>query len=46
MRGWNGTIIELPAYNLSLIRKKFGEKNAILIRNFLQEPAKLEYEEL
>ena len=46
MRGWNGEIIELPAYNLSLIRKKFSERNAIVIRNFLQEPAKQEYDEL
>lgn len=46
MRGWNGNVIELPAYNLTLIRKKFAERNAIVIRNFLQEPAKQEYDEL
>lgn len=45
-RGWNGQIIELPAYNMSMIRTKFRERNAIVIRNFLSEDAKTEYDEI
>lgn len=45
-RGWNGKLIELPAYNQSLIRQKFREHNGIIIRNFMTEEAKQEYDEI
>lgn len=46
MRGWNGTIRELPAYNLSLIRQTLRKRGGILIRNSLTEQANIEYDEI
>ena len=47
LRGWNGEIIELPTYdNLTLIRKHFSNRNAILIHNFLYKESKEEFEEI
>lgn len=38
--GWNGKIVELPAYNSSLIRQHVRKRNAIVIRNFMTEETK------
>lgn len=46
VRGWNGTIRELPAYNLSLIRTSLRQRRAVVIRNALTEDAKQEYDEI
>lgn len=44
--GWNGTLVELPAYHTSFIRQNIRKRNAVLIRNFLTEEAKSEYDEI
>ena len=45
-RGWSNKIIQLPAYNLSLIRKHIKLRDVILLQGFLTEDAKQEYDEL
>jgi len=37
---------ELPAYHTSLIRQHIRKRNAVIIRNFLTEEAKTEYDEI
>jgi len=44
--GWNGVVKELPAYHTSLIRQHIRKRNAVIIRNFLTEEAKTEYDEI
>ena len=46
LRGWNGNIHILPAYNLSLIRQYLNQKNSVLLQNFLTEEAKQEYDSI
>lgn len=46
LRGWNGNIHTLPAYNLSLIRQYLNQKNSVLLQNFLTEEAKQEYDSI
>ncbi len=45
-RGWNGQVIDIPAYHMSLIRQKLRQRNAVVIHNFLTEDAKQEYDEI
>lgn len=44
--GWNGVVKELPAYHTSMIRQQIRKRNAVVIRNFLTEEAKTEYDAL
>jgi flagellar biosynthesis protein FliP len=44
--GWNGTVKELPAFHTSFIRQNIRKRNAVVIRNFLTEEAKTEYDEM
>ena len=45
-RGWSHTIVTLPAFHLSMIRKHIRSRNAVLLQGFLTEEAKMEYDEL
>lgn len=44
--GWTGKVVSMPAYNISLVRQNLRKRNCVLIKGFLTEESKQEYDEL